>query len=119
MPAAPMTSAARLISNPNFKSGWGAVLTPKTNEVIRSVKKEADGMYRLQTARDRPISATSIYTALFWEARNFRKPSIVFTPAVDDELQLFSEEAFTRYLNLCVTVASRYGLFTYRYRTSG
>ncbi|KAI1651079.1 uncharacterized protein F4817DRAFT_326671 [Daldinia loculata] len=92
MPAAPMTSAARLISNPNFKSGWGAVLTPKTNEVIRSVKKEADGMYRLQTARDRPISATSIYTALFWEARNFRKPSIVFTPAVDDELQLFSEE---------------------------
>ncbi|KAI1658640.1 hypothetical protein F4813DRAFT_40272 [Daldinia decipiens] len=92
MPAAPMTSAARLISNPNFKSGWGAVLTPKTNEVIRSVKKEADGMYRLQTARDRPISPTSIYTSLFWEARNFRKTSIVFTPAVDDELQLFSEE---------------------------
>ncbi|KAI0850702.1 hypothetical protein F5Y00DRAFT_27191 [Daldinia vernicosa] len=92
MPAASMTSAARLISNPNFKSGWGAVLTPQTNEVIRSVKKEADGMYRLQTARDRPVSPTSIYTALFWEARNFRKPTIVYTPAVDDELQLFSEE---------------------------
>ncbi|KAI0101136.1 hypothetical protein F4814DRAFT_106235 [Daldinia grandis] len=92
MPAAPMTSAARLISNPNYKSGWGAVLTPETNEVIRSVKKEADGLYRLQTARDRPISAASMYTALFWEARNFRKTYIVFTPAVDDELPLFSEE---------------------------
>ncbi|KAF3054992.1 hypothetical protein GL218_07669 [Daldinia childiae] len=92
MPAAPMTSAARLISNPNFKSGWGAVLTARTNQVIRSVKKEADGMYRLQTARDRPISPTSIYTSLFWEARNFRKSSIVYTPAVDDDLPLFSEE---------------------------
>ncbi|KAI1483506.1 hypothetical protein F4774DRAFT_426619 [Daldinia eschscholtzii] len=92
MPAAPITSAARLIANPAFKSGWGAVLTPEVNDVVRSVRTEASGMYQLQTARDGPVLAVSMYTALFWEARKFRNLSKVFTPAITDELQLFLEK---------------------------
>ncbi|KAI1803965.1 hypothetical protein F4811DRAFT_307295 [Daldinia bambusicola] len=92
MPAAPLTSAGRLVANPDFKSGWGAVLTPDINEVVRSVRKEAGATYRLQAARDEPISAASMYTALFWEARNFRNSLTVFTPAITDELKLFARE---------------------------
>ncbi|KAI1472627.1 uncharacterized protein F4812DRAFT_19715 [Daldinia caldariorum] len=92
MPATPLTSAGRLVADPDFKSGWGAVLTPEINEVVRSVRKEAGATYRLQTARDEPITVASMYTALFWEARNFRNSSTVFIPAITEEFKLFAEE---------------------------
>ncbi|KAI8962592.1 hypothetical protein F5Y11DRAFT_322098 [Daldinia sp. FL1419] len=92
MPSLQITAAARLISNPEFKSGWGATLSQEINDVVRTVRADAAGVYQLQVARDRPIYPASIYTAMFWEARHYRKSSTIFTPAVYDTLPLFEEE---------------------------
>lgn len=62
--------------------------------MVSRVKQDAEGMYQLQIARDRPISATTLRSALFWEHRHLIQQSIVSTPAVDDELEL---ELFSEY----------------------
>ncbi|KAI0107942.1 hypothetical protein F4776DRAFT_415643 [Hypoxylon sp. NC0597] len=94
MPSAQPTCAARVIRSKFVQSGWGATLSKETNDMVSRVKPDAEGMYQLQIARDRPISATTLRSALFWEHRHLIQQSIVSTPAVDDELEL---ELFSEY----------------------
>ncbi|KAI0839458.1 hypothetical protein F5Y06DRAFT_286474 [Hypoxylon sp. FL0890] len=88
MPSAQPTCAARVIRSKFVQNGWGATLTKETNDMVSMAKQDAEGMYQLQLSRDRPISARSLRSAIFWEHRHLNSQKIVSTPAVDDELEL-------------------------------
>ncbi|KAI1101872.1 hypothetical protein F4804DRAFT_343661 [Jackrogersella minutella] len=94
MPSAQPTCAARIIRNKFLTYGWGAPLTKETNDIVKRVKEDAGAMYQLQSSRDRPITASSLRSALFWEHRHLADQQVVSTPALDDdlEIELFSEE---------------------------
>ncbi|OTA96837.1 hypothetical protein M434DRAFT_27453 [Hypoxylon sp. CO27-5] len=93
MPSAQPTCAARVISSKFVQNGWSATLSKETNEMVSRVKQDAEGMYQLELSRDRPISSTSMRSAIFWEHRHLIQQKIISTPAIDDELELelFSE----------------------------
>ncbi|KAI1137558.1 hypothetical protein F5Y05DRAFT_387596 [Hypoxylon sp. FL0543] len=61
--------------------------------MVLRARKDAEAMYQLQLRKDRPISVASLRSAIFWEHRHLAMPTIVSTPALDEELEfeLFSD----------------------------
>ncbi|KAI1212022.1 uncharacterized protein F4807DRAFT_458226 [Annulohypoxylon truncatum] len=94
MPSAQPTCAARVIRNSFIKFGWGQTLTKEINDLVTKFKTDASAMYQLQVSRDRPISSSSLSSAVFWEHRHLADQRAVSTPAIDDELEidLFSKD---------------------------
>ncbi|KAI0172923.1 hypothetical protein GGR52DRAFT_591436 [Hypoxylon sp. FL1284] len=83
MAPAPPTCAARIIRNEPLQNGWGAALTGETNAAVNKVKKYAKDCYGFQLHRERPVDASALSSALFWEHRHVVQPHIVSTPAAD------------------------------------
>ncbi|KAI1778832.1 hypothetical protein F4818DRAFT_455115 [Hypoxylon cercidicola] len=83
MPPAPPTCAARIIRNEPLQNGWGTTLSGETNEVVSKVRKYAKDCYVFQLQRERPVDASSLSSALFWEHRHIPRPRVVSTPTAD------------------------------------
>ncbi|XXH02237.1 hypothetical protein Hte_008605 [Hypoxylon texense] len=83
MPPAPPTCAARIIRNEPLQNGWGSSLSGDINSTVSSVKKYAKDCYVFQLDRERPVDASSLSSALFWEHRHILQPRILSTPAAD------------------------------------
>ena len=92
MPSVQPTCAARVVQNSYLKYGWGVTLTKEANDMVRKVKNDAGGCYQMQLSRSRPVSSTSLHSALFWAHRHLDDQRIVSTPAIDDDVELFSHE---------------------------